>query len=134
MDQQIDIGKLVDLRIRLKDRITAAEKASKETTSLDKERLAKLDAMLLKALLDTNQESARTDAGTVYKNPKESFTVADREVFLNWVRENDMWHMLPSSVNSADVREYKEENHGQLPPGIKYSCFVTVGVRRPTNK
>lgn len=148
------IGKYVELR-DVRDEMSKrhAEEIGKIT-----EMMEVCESWLLKHLSDNKIESARTEAGTAYKNTSTSATV-DPEggwpLLLYHVLHGPIQRVLDAvekgmsdkgsmailltspeldllnhSVNKTKVKEIVEAG-GHVPPGVKYSQFVKLGVRRP---
>ncbi len=128
------IADLIKARIAINDIITATNAESKKLVAEKKQNLEVLDGFILKTLNEMGVDSAKTDAGTAFKDLKESFTVEDREAFFAWVLETDNWEFLQSKVNATNAREYMKETNGLLPPGVKYNGFTVVKIRKPTKK
>ena len=53
----------------------------------------------------------------------------DRDEYLKFVIEKEMWDLLENRVSKTAVRDYLEE-HGELPPGVNYVTTQVVRVRR----
>lgn len=95
-----------------------------------KEALAKQEARLTAHLNETGlQNCAVPGVGTFYKSTKESFTLEDPVEFRRHVIGTESYELLDLKVNKTSARTFMEEHEGQLPPGVKYSAFVTVGMR-----
>jgi len=124
-----EVEQLVERYIQVRDK-------KQEIANAAKEKIAKLDALLKKmegALLATFQdagiESAKCSSGTAYRSTRSSATVADWEACLNYIRENDLWHMLERRVSKDAVVQFREE-HNDLPPGVNFREEIVVNVRR----
>jgi len=81
-------------------------------------------------LNQTGQESAKTESGTFFKKTTTSAKVADRDVFMHFVMENEAINFLENRVNKTAVEEYIAE-HGSLPPGVDVTRMTTIGFNRP---
>jgi hypothetical protein len=117
--------------IKLRDDIKAKEKAFKDGIAADKAKLAKLVEVLQKHLDATGATSMKVEAGTFFKKTKESVKVEDREALFNWILD-DWEHrekFLPNSVMKSEVKDMLEEQKA-LPPGVGYTVFQEVQVRR----
>jgi len=121
--------------------ITAFRKARDILKMLDDEAVAKrkhvqeqkdwLEGMILHQLRITNQESARTAAGTATASTKWTATLSDKTAFMDFVIENKLFDLLDKKANSIAVREYNRTNKA-LPPGCNLNSHDTIKVRRPT--
>jgi wobble nucleotide-excising tRNase len=106
------------------------EKARLEAAK--KEVQAQMDAIevkLLHAFEKLGVESLRTPFGTAYATTRTSASVADKEVFMEYVREHDEWALLETRASKTGVEQFKEM-HGELPPGVSWSQEVVVNVRQ----
>lgn len=74
-------------------------------------------------------ESLPTAHGVPYKTTKTSATVADPQMFRQWVIDNNAWPFLDVKANKTAVASFKEE-HADLPPGITWREEIAVNVRR----
>jgi len=91
--------------------------------------LDKCEKFLLATMNEQGVESMKTKAGTAYKAPRTSVTVADWDAFFGWVRENEAWAMLEHRVSKAACEEYREV-HDDIPPGLNRRAEWVVNVRR----
>lgn len=128
---EIDINKRVDQYIRLRDQIKQKDDAHKDAMAPYREALEKLNGMLLSYLETVGTESAKTISGTVYKTTKKSASLEDADQFMRHVIGTENWDLLERKASQKAVEEFLNEN-GVLPPGVKFSQSVVVGVRKPT--
>jgi len=100
---------------------------------------AKREAWLLAELEKSGLQNAKTLHGCVYKALKESVVVVDKQVFFDWVFENDKREFLEGRVAKTAATEMMgplvktgagECREGQPPPGCNYSATRTVQVRK----
>lgn len=91
--------------------------------------LTKLEGILLKTFDEAGMESCKTAAGTAYKTTRTSFTVADRDTFIGFVKDNEAWEMLESRCSKKAAEEFMAAN-GEIPPGVNYRAEQVVNVRR----
>lgn len=119
------IGKYVEVR----DRKAALVADHKTKVAKFDDALDKLEAVLLAQFEQLGTDSVKTAHGTAYKTTKNSYQVADWEATLDFIRENELWHILEKRVAKAGVDAYKEEN-GDILPGLNARTEVTVNVRR----
>jgi len=129
--QPIDINHRVDQYIRLRDMIKEKDDAHKAAMSPYREALEKLNGLLLSHLEQVGTESAKTASGTVYKTMKKSASLEDADQFMRHVIGTENWDLLDRRASQSGVEAFLEEN-GVLPPGVKFTQSVVVGVRKPT--
>lgn len=101
-----------------------------------KEQRAKLDdamsqikAKLLDHMNKEGVESIRTKEGTAYLTVKTSARVADKTAFLDYVIEQQAWHLLDVRAAKTAVKDMLEDT-GELPPGVDWTEFRDVNIRK----
>lgn len=100
------------------------------------EKVGKLDAVLeqiegtlLKTFDTAGMDSVKTPFGTAYTSTQTSATVADPDVFRQFVKDNDAWDMFQNRVSKTAVEQYKAV-HNDIPPGLNWREERVVNVRR----
>lgn len=137
---QVNFEKRIEQYVKLRDLIKQMNQAHKDKMKVYNETLETLEGVLLTALNATGQDSAKTAAGTVYKTPKRTATLADAKAFQDWVKQHDAWDFVDWKANVTAVTDYiKEQNQlvadgtqaEPIPlPGVNYNETIEVGVRR----
>ncbi len=129
-----NIGIYAGKYIRLRDKIKAIEEADKDRLAPLKNMLVALNGMFVEYTQSSGQDSFTVNGvGTVYRTEKKSVTIEDAEAFKRHVIGSEAYDLLDWKANSTAVKDFLEE-HQALPPGVKYTTMVTVGVRRATGK
>jgi len=124
------IADAVQLYIQLRDKIAEEEAQLKERIAPLKEKMTKLEAKLLEVFDTTGMDSVKTEFGTAYSSKRTSASVADRETFMEFVRERDEWGLLIVRPNATAVEQYLESHNDELPPGIDLRVERVVKIRR----
>lgn len=125
------IDDIVDRYIKLRDKkAELAAKLKADTEKLDAA-MERCEQFILNHLNANGMESCGTAAGTAYKAPVTSATVADWEALLDYIKVNQMWNMLERKVNKTAVIEFKNAND-DLPPGVNWREETVVRIRRPS--
>ena len=120
---------LVQHYVRLRDKKSEIKAAyDAETQKLDLV-LEKIEQKLMAYFNETGLESIRTGHGTAYRSIKSTASVADRDIFLDFVREHDAWELLETRAAKKAVEDYRAAND-ELPPGINWNSISTINVRR----
>lgn len=123
------IGAYVKLR-NSKDQLTATYKA--ETKVIDN-KLKLLEVALQVCLSDNNATSIATDNGTAYKTTVEQATVSDMNSLLEFIKENEAWHLLEKRVSKTGIREMLDADE-PIPPGVNWYVTTAINVRRPNER
>lgn len=120
----MDIDKLVDTYVRLRDKARDMEDAHKAAVAPIKEGMARLEGLLMARLSDAGADSVKTPHGTAYKTTWTKASVRDFGELVAYVKEHDRFDLFPRSVNKTIVLEIGEV------PGVEIDRGVTVNVRR----
>jgi phage host-nuclease inhibitor protein Gam len=119
----------VNLYIKMRDKKAQMKAEFDASVAPLNEKMEKLEAKLLEVFNKTGMDSVKTEFGTAYTTTRVTASVADREIFMTHVRENDDWAMLEVRASKSAVEQYRETNN-DLPPGISMREERVVNVRR----
>lgn len=133
-DEPVDVELRAAQFIKLRDlKAEIAERHKAELAPIN-EAMEGLKQLLSKGLDSLNVASAKTACGTVSFTTKSSASVSDMDAFWAYVVTTGQFELLDKKANVTAVREHIEQHNGQAPPGVNYSEFRDVGVRRPTGE
>lgn len=114
--------KLRDLKAELKEKHDAEMKPINDTLEMIKDEFKQV-------LASNNASNIKTAEGTVSLLQKCSASAADINAFWTWVITQGAFDMLDKKPNVTAITEYVKQN-GVAPPGVNYSTFTDIGVRR----
>lgn len=123
------LSELVAKYIELRDEKASLKAEYDGKLAPIEEKLSKIEAKLLEVFDQTGMESVKTDQGTAYKSTRTTVSVADRDAFMEFVKEGDHWSMMEIRAAKSAVEQYKAANE-DLPPGINWRSEVVVNIRR----
>lgn len=127
------VDALIGAYVKLRGVHDAREAEHKAEQKKIKDKMAKLEvALQMKMHLD-GVKAFNTDAGTAYKTTVDKATVADMDSFLEYVKENEAWHLLEKRVSKTGVQSILDENM-PLPPGINWNSATVIHVRKPNER
>ena len=122
-------GERIEVYLAGRLRLEQEEKALKEKQAQLKELMDGIEQVFLSEMTEDDAQNYKCDAGTAYKVVKTSVTTADKPMFLNFVEEKGLQHMLDIRPLKSTVEEYIEEN-GEVPPGLNMSRIAVVQIRK----
>jgi len=129
-----DLQSTVNKRVGQYIQIRTALKKIEEEYDAKRKPLVELQNILsgwMQTFLEkTGSESVKTKSGTCYQSTRYTASLADPEVFMNFVIDNHQFDLLDRKANATACRDYAAE-HKTLPPGVNMSAVKTVGVRSP---
>lgn len=132
--EPVDLEKRAGQYIKLRDMKTEIEARHKEELRPINEAMEGLKELMAAGLDAQNVASAKTACGTVSFTSKASASIADKAAFWTYVVTTGQFDLLDYKANVTAVKDHIEKNQGVAPPGVNYSVFRDVGVRRPTGK
>ena len=124
---------IVSKYVQIRDEKTLKRDCHKAKMADLSKRLDIIEGYLLADMRARGENSFSTPSGTAFIKRNEWITVADKEVFLAWVRESGDLNFLTVSASKTNCLEHKE-NTGVLPPGLNCSASLEVGIRRGKSK
>jgi hypothetical protein len=123
------IDELVEQMVKVRDKLKEADDAHKAKTKVARDYKEQLEGRLLSKLNDVGGEAVKTAHGTVYRTTRRSATIADGDVFRQFVIANEAFDLVDWKANANAVDDFiKQET--TPPPGVNFSTTFTVGVRR----
>ena len=128
-DVQKWIGQYVAVRDAKKRLEEEQSKAVKDYADI----LNMLEGKLQAFFTETGQDNAKTGAGTAYLSTTYRASIADKQVFTNFVIEKARWDLLDWKANAKAARAYVK-NEKVLPPGINLTGVTQVRINRPGQK
>jgi phage host-nuclease inhibitor protein Gam len=130
---QVDIGKYIAKAVELRDLIAQMNDDHAKVMKPYNEAYDALKVFLLGQLTAMGTDKiANKTAGTISRLNKTSASVEDREVLLDYVRTNGDWGLINISANKDSVAQFIKNTNGDLPPGVKWTQFYDLSLRRPT--
>jgi hypothetical protein len=123
------VSEVVSHYIALRDQKAAIKAEYDAKVSKIDKTLDTIEAKLLEVFAQTGMDSVRTANGTAYTTVRTSASVADREIFMNYVKSHDEWPLLEVRASKTGIEQFKEMNQ-DLPPGVNWREERVVNIRR----
>jgi hypothetical protein len=132
------VSKLIEGYLVLKDRIATIESEAMLTLQAKvmplKIHLETIENAITAELLrlgpDEGKRNIKTPAGTAYREHWDSFTVENREQWIDFIINTESVEMITNHVSKEALRDHMDEHNSQCPPGIGYSHGYKTRVRR----
>jgi len=123
------LSEVVQKYIELRDKKAELKHAYDFKVAKIDEAIDKIEAKLLEVFDGAGMDSVKTPFGTAYASTRSTASVADREAFMEFVKEKQEWSLLEIRAAKLAVEQYKTAND-DLPPGINWREERVVNVRR----
>lgn len=104
-------------------------KAAEEAVAALKAKREKIDQEFLARFAQQGIQNVKTAHGTPHIIKRESYSVGNKDAFMDWVKETGALDFLEVRAAKNMVEVYKEQ-HEELPPGINYSAKLSIGVTK----
>lgn len=125
----VTVDTVVKGYIKLRDMKNDLKKEQAEELKPINEKMTMLENWLQRDLMTRGVESQKTKEGTAFLSTTSAATVKDRDAFLTYVRENEMWDLLENRCSKTVVRDHLEDT-GEVVPGVNYTETKVVRIRR----
>jgi len=126
----MDMTKIVRAYVAIRDaRKVLTDEFNQRDGDL-KSKQARLEAEMLRFLQESNMDSVRTESGTFYRQEIIRPAASDWDAFYGWVREQNAFDALERRIKATFVKDYMDENGGDLPPGVSVHREYAARVRR----
>ena len=123
------LSEAVALYIKMRDRKAELKAEFDAKVAPLNEKMDKLEAKLLDVFNQTGMDSVKTEFGTAYATTRVTASVADKEIFMTHIRENDDWGLLEVRASKIAIEQYRSV-HDDIPPGVSMREERVVNVRR----
>lgn len=123
------LSEAVSIYIKMRDKKSQMKAEFEASIAPLNEKMEKLEAKLLDIFNKTGMDSVKTEFGTAYTTTRVTASVADREVFMNYVKDNEEWSLLEVRAAKTAVEQFRSI-HDDIPPGISMREERVVNVRR----
>ena len=124
------LSEAVSLYIQLRDKKAQMNADIEASVAPLNEKMDKHEAKLLDVFNKTGMDSVKTEFGTAYATTRSTASVADREVFMDYVKANEEWALLEVRTSKTAVEQYRSANDNELPPGVNLREERVVNIRR----
>ena len=78
-------------------------------------------------------ESLRTDAGTVYRTVRTTYSTTDWESMGKFILEHGVPELLEKRIQQTNMKAFLEDNPDVLPPGLNANMEYSVTIKRSKN-
>lgn len=130
----LNYEKAMRLYFKCKREVDLIEGKAKAEITPIKEKMAMLSEWLeTKGREEGLKNIGVEGVGTGYWTTHKSASVADREVFFNFVKETEAWDLLETRASKLAVESYIEGNKQEV-PGVNFSQIQVFNIRQASTK
>jgi len=133
MTDEIPLEKLTRAYIKMRDKKEELSRELEEKIgSLDAD-MKRVKTAILDHMKDLGAESLRTDAGTVYRTVRTTYSTNDWESMNKFILEHGVPELLEKRLHQTNMKAYLEEHPDELPPGLNANMEYSVTIKRSKN-
>lgn len=125
------IDDAISAYINVRNDLDASRAAFKEAEKDAKGLMEDIEKYIKNKADDLGVDSFKTSSGTAYRSVKTAYRIGSWSEFIEWVKENDMFHCLEKRAAKLAVKEVHDET-GEVPPGLDYHAEVQIDIRKPS--
>jgi hypothetical protein len=134
MSNDVTDDRLVVVFIKIRDAIAEVNKEYDARLKVLKDQKDKVGTELLRRLHERGSKQTKTDAGTAFISETMAVTIADEDLFGNFVLAEQDYSFYQKRVKVEHLKEYMKEHEGMLPPGLNVHRELEINVRRAPKK
>jgi hypothetical protein len=131
MSTNVTTDRVVEAYVKTREELSQLKKAYEAEEARLKALQEKREDWLAAQMDASGETSKKTPHGTCFFTRKESVTVADWDVLLEYAITNEAWELFERRVaKTAALEIMGADRDQQPPPGTNYVAFRTVNVRK----
>jgi len=127
------VQKWIGQYVQVRDAKRALEDQHKAAIKVYSDILDRLEGKLQAFFTETGQDSAPTGAGTAYLSTTYRASIADKQVFTDFIIAKQRWDLLDWKANAKAARAYVKNEKVPV-PGINLTGITKVRINRPGQK
>ena len=124
------LNEMITTYIALRDKKAAIEKEQKAVVKQYDDAMEQIENFLMGHLRAQKLTNMACEAGVAFIKRKRSATVADTELFREFVISNQNFDLVDFRAKPEPVEDYAKEHEGQVPPGVNFRQYDAVQVNR----
>ena len=133
MENDISIEKLTRVYIKMREK--KAEVTHELEAKIDEldESMKKVKSAILDHMKEIGAESLRTDAGSIYRTVRTTYSTNDWESMNKFILEHSVPELLEKRIHQTNMKVFLEEHPDVLPPGLNANMEYSVTIKRSKN-
>ena len=126
----ISLKKLTATYIKIRDKRSELKAEFDAADGVLEKHQDEIKRALLEYCREQGVDSARTDAGLIYRQTKRRYWTNDWESMHKFIMEHGVPEFLEKRLNQGAVKQFLEENPDVLPPGLNTDSEYVITVRK----
>lgn len=133
MENDVTLEKLTRIYIKMRDKkAELTQELEAQISELD-EKMKTVKTGILDHMKEIGAESLRTDAGTVYRTVRTTYSTNDWDSMNKFILEHSVPELLEKRIHQTNMKAFLEEHPDVLPPGLNANMEYSVTIKRSKN-
>lgn len=124
----------VDELVKIHEKMKAKEAELQAEIDQIEEQRNLVRGTILSIMNERNEESIRTESGTVTRTLKERIWTNDWAPLHQFILEHGAVDLLEKRIQQTNMRQWIEDHPNDFPPGINIDREYTITIRKPKTK
>lgn len=131
---KVEPGDVVEAMVAIRDQIAANRKAYEAEDKRLKAKYEKGEVWLKEHMQTQDLTNMGIRGYTVFTTTTLQASVGDWEAIKDFILSTGEVDLLQHRITSGTVKQYMEDNNGQVPPGVSTRSKINVNIRKQQKK
>ena len=127
---EVPLEKLTRIYIKMRDKKAEVSQELEEKIAKIETDMKAVKTAILQHMKDIGAESLRTEAGTVYRTVRTTYSTSDWESMGKFILEHGVPELLEKRLHQTNMKAFLEDNPDTLPPGLNANAEYSVTIKR----
>jgi len=133
MENDLSLEKLTRVYIKMREKKAEISQELEAKMSDMEEKMKTVKTAILDHMKELGAESLRTDAGTVYRTVRTTYSTNDWDSMNKFILEHSVPELLEKRLHQTNMKVFLEEHPDVLPPGLNANMEYSVTIKRSKN-
>ena len=133
MENDLSLEKLTRVYIKMREKKAEISQELEAKMSEMDEKMKTVKTAILDHMKELGAESLRTDAGTVYRTVRTTYSTNDWDSMNKFILGHSVPELLEKRIHQTNMKVFLEEHPDVLPPGLNANMEYSVTIKRSKN-
>ena len=133
MENSVALEKLIRVYIKMREKKAELSQELEAKISDMDEKMKTVKSGILEHMKEIGADSLRTDAGTVYRTVRTTYSTNDWDSMNKFILEHSVPELLEKRIHQTNMKAFLEEHPDVLPPGLNANMEYSVTIKRSKN-
>jgi ABC-type proline/glycine betaine transport system substrate-binding protein len=133
MENDVSLEQLTRVYIKMRDKKAELSQELEARLSELDDKMKKVKTGILDHMKEIGAESLKTEAGTVYRTVRTTYSTNDWDSMNKFILEHSVPEILEKRIHQTNMKAFLEEHPDVLPPGLNANMEYSVTIKRSKN-